>query len=172
MLTPPAKRKSDKVRRLPTALRLPMARPGFRHFPPKEAPFLEITLAQAFCKRASPTESRALAKQMDADRLWCGASRGARWRRPRRNKAHCYGMVAAVEHRFGPLNRLPVDIEWLRDNGSCYLARTRRFACAAPPQPQRGVQRESTPARDQLDLSQPLGVAASGQAHYVVPLRR
>ena len=33
-------------------------------------------------------------------------------------------MVAAVEHRFGRVNRLPVTIEWLSDNGSCYL-RTR-----------------------------------------------
>src|SRR5262249_11904305 len=30
-------------------------------------------------------------------------------------------MLAAVEHRFGPVNRLPVTIEWLSDNGSCYL---------------------------------------------------
>jgi putative transposase len=38
-------------------------------------------------------------------------------------------IVAAVEHRFGRVNRLPVEIEWLTDNGSCYLAReTRRFA--------------------------------------------
>jgi putative transposase len=38
-------------------------------------------------------------------------------------------MVAAVEHRFGRVNRLPGPIEWLTDNGSCYLAReTRRFA--------------------------------------------
>ncbi|TNC06820.1 DDE-type integrase/transposase/recombinase [Methylobacterium terricola] len=38
-------------------------------------------------------------------------------------------MVAAVEHRFGPVNQLPSPIEWLTDNGSCYLARdTRRFA--------------------------------------------
>ena len=38
-------------------------------------------------------------------------------------------MVAAVEHRFGPVNRLPGEIEWLTDNGSCYIAReTRRFA--------------------------------------------
>src|SRR5213078_4130004 len=38
-------------------------------------------------------------------------------------------MVAALEHRFGRLNRLPVEIEWLTDNGSCYIAReTRRFA--------------------------------------------
>src|SRR5215212_11715227 len=38
-------------------------------------------------------------------------------------------MVAAVEHRFGRVNRLPGSIEWLTDNGSCYLAReTRRFA--------------------------------------------
>ena len=32
-------------------------------------------------------------------------------------------MVAAVEHRFGRVNRLPRTIEWLTDNGSCYLAR-------------------------------------------------
>ena len=39
-------------------------------------------------------------------------------------------MFAAVEHRFGPVNRLPVTIEWLSDNGSCYLAgKTRSFAC-------------------------------------------
>jgi putative transposase len=38
-------------------------------------------------------------------------------------------MVAAVEHRFGRVNRLPGTIEWLTDNGGCYLAReTRRFA--------------------------------------------
>lgn len=38
-------------------------------------------------------------------------------------------MVAAVEHRFGRVNRLPDPIEWLSDNGSCYLAgETRRFA--------------------------------------------
>jgi transposase InsO family protein len=30
-------------------------------------------------------------------------------------------MLAAVEHRFGPVNRLPITIEWLSDNGSCYL---------------------------------------------------
>jgi putative transposase len=38
-------------------------------------------------------------------------------------------MVAAVEHRFGQVNRLPRPIEWLSDNGSCYVARdTRGFA--------------------------------------------
>jgi len=38
-------------------------------------------------------------------------------------------MVAAVEHRFGPINRLPQTIEWLSDNGSGYIAtETRRFA--------------------------------------------
>ncbi len=38
-------------------------------------------------------------------------------------------MMAAVEHRFGRVNRLPDPIEWLSDNGSCYVAReTRRFA--------------------------------------------
>ena len=35
-------------------------------------------------------------------------------------------MLAAVEHRFGLVNRLPVTIEWLSDNGSCYIA-----GCAA-----------------------------------------
>ncbi|WP_156455598.1 IS3 family transposase [Sphingomonas sp. CCH5-D11] len=38
-------------------------------------------------------------------------------------------MVATVEHRFGPVNRLPAPVEWLTDNGSCYTARdTRAFA--------------------------------------------
>jgi hypothetical protein len=38
-------------------------------------------------------------------------------------------MVAAVEHRFGRVNRLPVTIEWLSDNGCCYIAGdTRSFA--------------------------------------------
>jgi putative transposase len=38
-------------------------------------------------------------------------------------------MLVAVEHRFDPVNRLPITIEWLSDNGSCYLAgETRSFA--------------------------------------------
>jgi putative transposase len=38
-------------------------------------------------------------------------------------------MVTAAEHRFGRINRLPRTIEWLPDNGSCYLATdTRSFA--------------------------------------------
>jgi putative transposase len=38
-------------------------------------------------------------------------------------------MVTAVEHRFGPVNRLPATIEWLTDNGSGYIAHdTKRFA--------------------------------------------
>ena len=38
-------------------------------------------------------------------------------------------MVAAVEHRFGRVNRLPRTIEWLTDNGSGYVAtETRRVA--------------------------------------------
>ena len=32
-------------------------------------------------------------------------------------------MLAAVEHRFGPVNQLAEPIEWLTDNGSCYVAR-------------------------------------------------
>src|ERR1700747_673472 len=41
----------------------------------------------------------------------------------------CVLMVPAVEHRFGLVNRLPVTIEWLSDNGSCYVAgETRSFA--------------------------------------------
>jgi len=31
-------------------------------------------------------------------------------------------MIAAVEARFGQVNRLPHTIEWLSDNGSCYIA--------------------------------------------------
>jgi putative transposase len=38
-------------------------------------------------------------------------------------------MVAAVEHRFGRVDRLPVTIEWFSDNGSYYVAGdTRSFA--------------------------------------------
>jgi putative transposase len=38
-------------------------------------------------------------------------------------------MLAAVEHRFGRIDRLPDTIEWLSDNGSGYIAHeTRRFA--------------------------------------------
>jgi putative transposase len=38
-------------------------------------------------------------------------------------------LLAAVEHHFGPVNRLPVTIEWLSNNGSCYLAgETRSFS--------------------------------------------
>ena len=38
-------------------------------------------------------------------------------------------IVAAVEHRFGLVNRLPNPVEWLSDNGSCYVAKdTRKFA--------------------------------------------
>ena len=37
--------------------------------------------------------------------------------------------MAAVDYRFGQVNRLPVTIEWLSDNGSCYVAGdTRSFA--------------------------------------------
>jgi putative transposase len=40
-------------------------------------------------------------------------------------------MVAAVEHRFGRVNHLPDAIEWLTDNGSCFIAwSTRDFARA------------------------------------------
>ena len=38
-------------------------------------------------------------------------------------------ILAAVEHRFGCVDKVPDAIEWLSDNGSCYVARdTRRFA--------------------------------------------
>jgi putative transposase len=38
-------------------------------------------------------------------------------------------MIAAVEYRFGPVNRLPQTIEWLSDNGSGYIAHnTKRLA--------------------------------------------
>jgi len=38
-------------------------------------------------------------------------------------------MVAAIESRFGPVNRLPEAIEWLSDKGSPFVASdTRRFA--------------------------------------------
>ena len=37
-------------------------------------------------------------------------------------------MLAAVDHRFGRIDRLPDTIEWLSDNGSGYVAHeTRSF---------------------------------------------
>jgi putative transposase len=45
-------------------------------------------------------------------------------------------MVAAVEHRFGRVNRLPQPIEWLSDNGSPCVARdtrTRAWSAARLP---------------------------------------
>ena len=66
------------------------------------------------------------------DRLWrlLANVRELRW--PHAELAEHIGGNAVdwiVESRFGRVNRLPVKIEWLTDNGSCYLAReTRRFA--------------------------------------------
>jgi len=38
-------------------------------------------------------------------------------------------MIASVESRFGRVNRLPRTVEWLSDNGSCYIAKdTKSFA--------------------------------------------
>jgi putative transposase len=43
-------------------------------------------------------------------------------------------MLAAVAHRFGVVNRLPVTIEWLSDNGSCYvIGETRPLAIGWSP---------------------------------------
>ena len=38
-------------------------------------------------------------------------------------------MLQSMEHRFGPVEKVPKSVEWLSDNGSCYTARaTRNFA--------------------------------------------
>ena len=38
-------------------------------------------------------------------------------------------LVESIEKRFGDTQRLPQEIEWLTDNGSCYIAEeTRKFA--------------------------------------------
>jgi len=37
-------------------------------------------------------------------------------------------MVAAVEQRFGRVNRLPQPIEWLSDNGSPFIETAERYA--------------------------------------------
>lgn len=51
-------------------------------------------------------------------------------------------MLAAVEHRFGLVNRLPTVIEWLSDNGSCYIASdTKSFAREV------GLEPRTTPVR-------------------------
>lgn len=71
-------------------------------------------------------------------------------------------MVAAVEHRFGPVNQLPRPIEWLTDNGSCFVAReTRRFATDI------GLVPRTTP----LESPQSNGMAEAGVAHAEARLR-
>jgi putative transposase len=51
-------------------------------------------------------------------------------------------MVAAVEHRFCRVNRLPDTIEWRTDNGSCYVAHsTRAFAIGV------GLEPRTTPIK-------------------------
>ena len=43
----------------------------------------------------------------------------------------CEVLVESMERRFGTVNHLPHTIEWLTDNGSCYIAHsTRTFAQA------------------------------------------
>ena len=43
----------------------------------------------------------------------------------------CDVLVESMERRFGTVNHLPHTIEWLTDNGSCYIAHsTRTFAQA------------------------------------------
>ncbi|PVZ86046.1 hypothetical protein C9426_16870 [Serratia sp. S1B] len=43
----------------------------------------------------------------------------------------CDVLVHSIEKRFGTVNYLPHRIEWLTDNGSCYIAKsTREFAHA------------------------------------------
>ncbi len=51
-------------------------------------------------------------------------------------------MVAAVEHRFGPVDKAPEPIEWLSDNGSGYIAGdTKAFARGI------GLEPRTTPVR-------------------------
>jgi len=65
-------------------------------------------------------------------------------------------MVAAVEHRFGRVNRLPVTIEWLSDKGSCYIAGdTRSFARDI------GLEPRTTPTREALDPGAGAGTGLS-----------
>ena len=67
-------------------------------------------------------------------------------------------MVAALEHRFGRVNRLPRTIEWLTDNGSGYVStETRRFAREIGLEP-RTTPRESPQSTDEVEqpLSAPI----------------
>ncbi|CAH1654911.1 IS2 element protein [Hyphomicrobiales bacterium] len=48
----------------------------------------------------------------------------------------CDLMVTPAEHRFGKVNRLPLSIEWLTENGSCFVAaKTRCLARDIRPEP-------------------------------------
>ncbi len=51
-------------------------------------------------------------------------------------------MIAAVEARFGQVNRLPHTIEWLSDNGSCFIAADTKALAR-----QIGLEPRTTPVR-------------------------
>ena len=53
-------------------------------------------------------------------------------------------MLAAVEHRFGLVNRLPVTIEWLSDNGRCFVAGETRLRSRHRPRTENDANRKST----------------------------
>ena len=65
-------------------------------------------------------------------------------------------IVAAVEQRFGLVNQLPNTIEWLSDNGSCYVAKdTRQFARDIGLEPRTTPTKPSDSARPPNSSMQP-----------------
>ena len=68
-------------------------------------------------------------------------------------------MIESVERRFGPVNRLPVPIEWLSDNGSPYIARKTR---ALPAKSAWCREPHRSRARNQMEWQKPLSKPSSG----------
>jgi putative transposase len=68
-------------------------------------------------------------------------------------------MVAAVEHRFGPVSQLPRTIEWLTDNGSGYVSTETPPLC---PRPRSGA--SDDPVREPAVERHGRGVRANHQA--------
>ena len=73
-------------------------------------------------------------------------------------------MIAAVQARFGPVNRLPHTIEWLSDNGSGYIAAD-TWALAR----EIGLEPRTTPVRSPQSNGMALDIVLGPMADEVSP---
>lgn len=79
-------------------------------------------------------------------------------------------VITAVENRFGRINILPKPIEWLTDNGSCFIcvrheivAAGHRDGASYDPGPQPSVQRNGRSLRKDVQAGLCLGQFHSGR---------